>query len=109
MKRRALLFQFHFHDFLSVVPRATSIRHEDRLEQAEQRDRHQVANEEVGLDERKSERGEEYREEDIEHPSLGILSADLYHFLAVADRCRPFTVESDVRLDELDRSIGTGC
>ena len=43
----ALLFQIHFDDFLGVVPRAAGVGHEDGLEQAEERDAHEIADEEI--------------------------------------------------------------
>ena len=43
--------QVDLDNFFCVVPRAPGVRHVDRLVQAEHRDRHQVADEEEGLDE----------------------------------------------------------
>jgi len=49
MKFGAFLFQIHFNDFLGVVPRAAGIGHEDGLEQAEERNAHEVTDEEIGM------------------------------------------------------------
>jgi hypothetical protein len=46
----ALLLQLDLDDLLRVVPGAAGVGHEDRLEQAEERDRDQVADEEVRLE-----------------------------------------------------------
>ena len=86
MQRRALLLQLDLDHFLGVVPRAAGVGHEDRLEQTEERDRDQVADEEVRLEEGKPQRGEKHRQEDVEHPLLRVLRADLDDFLAVRDR-----------------------
>ena len=52
VERRALLLQLDLDDLLGVVPGAAGVGHEDRLEEAEERDRDQVADEEVRLEER---------------------------------------------------------
>ena len=83
---RALRLQLGLDDLLGVVPGAAGVGHEDGLEQAEQRDRDQVADEEERLDERERQRGEEHRQEDVEHALLRVLRADLDHLLAVGDR-----------------------
>ena len=57
----ALLLELHLDDLLRVVPRAAGVGHEHRLIQPEQRDRDQIADEEVRLDERERERREEDR------------------------------------------------
>src|SRR5207302_10360980 len=67
MQRAALLLQLGLDDLLGVVPGAARVGHEHRLVEAEERDRDQVADEEVGLEEREGQRGEEDREEDVEH------------------------------------------
>ena len=49
-------------------------------------------------------------EEDVEHPLLGVLGADLHDLLACPrrDAFVDAVVELDVRLDELDRAVGAG-
>ena len=59
VQRRALLLQLDLDDLLGVVPRAAGVGHEDGLEQAEDRDRDQVADEEERLEEREGEGREE--------------------------------------------------
>ena len=86
VQRRALRLQLDLDDLLRVVPRAAGVGHEDRLVQPEQRDRNQVADEEVRLEERERQRREEHRQEDVEHPLLRVLRADLDDLLAVLDR-----------------------
>ncbi len=83
---RALLLHFGFHDLLGVVPGRAGIGHENRLIETEHRNRDQVANKEERLDKRKSEGSEKDGEEDVEHPLLRVLGADLNHFLAVGKR-----------------------
>src|SRR5207248_5819838 len=76
--------------------------------QPEERDRYQIADEEVGLDEREGQRREEYREEDVEHALLCVLGADLDDLLRVRDGRLGRALEMNVRLDELDGAVGTG-
>ena len=106
MQRRALGLQLDLDDFLRVVPRATRVRHEDRLEQTEERDGNQVADEEEGLEKREREGREEHRQENVEHPALRVLRADLHDFFAVGHRRFLDAFQPDVRLDELDRAVG---
>jgi hypothetical protein len=47
VERRALRLQLGLDDLLGVVPGAAGVRHEERLEEAEERDRDEVADEEV--------------------------------------------------------------
>ena len=109
VQRRPLHLQLDLDDLLGVVPGAAGVGHEDRLEQPEQRDRDQVADEEERLEERERQRREEHRQEDVEHPLLRVLRADLHDLLAVRDRrLRRPAVQLDVRLDELDRAVGAG-
>ena len=70
--------QIHLDDLLGVVPSATGVGHEDRLVQAEDGDRDEVADEEVGIDEGEGQGGEEHRQEDVDHALLGVLGADLH-------------------------------
>ena len=49
---------------------------------------------------------EEDREEDVDHPLLRVLRADLDDLLAVLDARLLDALELDVRLDELDRAVG---
>ena len=55
-RSRSLCLQFRLDNLLRVIPGAAGIRHEDRLVQAEERDRDQIADEEVGIDEGKAKR-----------------------------------------------------
>src|SRR5712675_2368766 len=55
VQRRAFLLQLGLDDLLGVVPCPPRIRHEDGLVETEQRDRDQVADEEVRLEERERE------------------------------------------------------
>ena len=50
VQRRALRLELDLDDLLRVVPGAAGVRHEDRLEEAEERDRDQVADEEERLE-----------------------------------------------------------
>ena len=104
---RALHVQVDLDDLLRVVPRAPGVGHVDRLIQAEDRDRHQVADEQEGLDEGQGQRDEEDRQEDGEHPLLGVLGADLDHPAGVLHRgpLRP-GVQVDGLLDEGHRPVG---
>ena len=61
VQRRALHLQLGLDDLLRVVPGAAGVGHEDRLVQAEQRDRDQVADEEERLDERERQRARRRR------------------------------------------------
>ena len=82
----ALLLQLDLDELLGVVPGAAGVGHEDGLEQAEERDRDQVADEEVRLEAGEGQRGEEDGQEDVEHALLRVLRADLDDLLAVGDR-----------------------
>ena len=68
----AFLAEVHFHDLLGVVPRTTRVRHEDGLEEAEERDADEVANEERRIEERQRERETEHHDEDVPHALLRI-------------------------------------
>src|SRR6266446_3694140 len=61
MERRALFLQVHLDDFLGVVPRPAHVGHEYRLVEPEERDRHQVADEEVWLQKREGQGREDHR------------------------------------------------
>jgi hypothetical protein len=102
----ALLLELDLDDLLRVVPGAAGVGHEDRLVEAEQRDRDQVADEEERLDAGEGEGAEEDRQEDVEHALLRVLGADLDDLLAVGDRGLRRALELDVLLDELDRPVG---
>jgi hypothetical protein len=91
---------------LSQAPPALAMK--TGLIQAEQRDRHEVADEEIGLNEGKRERREEDGQEDVEHPLLRVLRADLDDLLAVGDRRLLHAVQLDVRLDELHGTVAPG-
>src|SRR5260370_17766892 len=105
MQRRALLLQFDFHDFLRVVPGAAGVGHEDGLIQTESGDGNEVANEKEGFKERKRQRGEKHRDENVEHALLRVFRADLHDFLAVGDACSFNAFELDVGFDEFYRPI----
>src|SRR5687768_13610389 len=49
VKGSALLAEIHLDDFLGVVPRTASVRHEDGLEQSKEGDADEIANEEIGI------------------------------------------------------------
>ena len=74
-----------FDDLLGVVPGAARVGHEDGLEEAEERDRDQVADEEERLEEGERQSREEDGQEDVEHAFLRVLGADLHHLLAILD------------------------
>src|ERR1043166_118786 len=105
MQRRALLLELDFHDLLCVVPCASSVCHEDRLIQTEDRNRDQIADEEERLYKGERKSREENRQEDIKHSFLRILGTNLNDFLAVFDRSFLDAFELDVVLDVLDRAI----
>ena len=71
-----LLAQVGLDDLLGVVPRAAGVGHEDGLEQAEEGDADQVADEEVGVEERQGQGEAEDHDEDVDHAVLGVLRAD---------------------------------
>ncbi len=104
---RVLLFQVDLDDLLRIVPCAAGVGHEDRLEETEEGDADQVADEEVGVEERQGQGHEEDDDEDVDHALLRILGADLHDFLAVLDGSR-LAVELDVLLDVDDRPVGAG-
>src|SRR4051812_21815696 len=109
MQRSIFHLELGLDDLLRVVPRAAGVRHEHSLIQPEQRNRYQVTDEKERLDEREPQRGEEYGQEDVEHPLLRILRADLDDLLAVGDRrLGNRVIEPDIGLDELDRAIRAG-
>ena len=105
---RAFLLQLDLDDLLGVVPGRPGVGHEDGLIEAEDGDGNQVADEEEGLDEGKGQRGEEHRDEDVQHALLRVLRADFDHLLAVADGRLLRALQLDVRLDELHGAIGAG-
>src|SRR5579863_2155179 len=74
--RSIFLLQLDLDDFLRVVPCAAGVGHEDGLVQAENRDGNQVADEEERFDERERQRGEKYRDEDVQHAHLRVFRAD---------------------------------
>ena len=51
---------------------------------------------------------EEHGDENIQHPFLRVLGADLDHFLAVGDGGLLHAFELDVGFDELDRAVSAG-
>ena len=106
MQRSSLGLQLGLHDLLRVIPRPTGVRHEDGLVQPEQRDGNQVADEEERLHKGKRKRRKEHRQEDVEHPLLRVLRADLDHFLRIRHRRLGHAFQLDVSFDELDSAIG---
>lgn len=78
------------------------------MEQPADGDADQEPDEEELVNERRGERDEENRQEDVEHARLGELGADRDDFLAVLD-VGPFDAfQLDVLLDELDGAVGPG-
>src|SRR5260370_30078395 len=67
VERRTLLFQLDFNDFFGIVPGAAGVGHKNGLIQAEDGDGEKIADEEERLDNNESERGEEHRDENIQH------------------------------------------
>src|ERR1700722_17854457 len=108
VQRRALLLQLDLDDLLGVVPGAAGVRHEQGLEEAEERDRDQVPDEEERVEERERQGAEEDDQEDVEHSLLRVRRADLDDLLAVGDRRLGRSVQLDVRLDVLDRAVRAG-
>jgi len=107
VQRRPLLTHVDLDDLLRVVPRAAGVRHEQRLEQSEECDRHEIRDEEVGIEEGQGQREAEDRGEDVDHAALRVLRADLDHLLAVLDRrARRSFIQPYVRLDEFHRAVG---
>ena len=100
----ALGAHVHFHDLLGVVPCSTGVRHEDCLEQAEERDANQVTDEEHRAEEGQTKREAEDRQEDVPHATLCVDGADLHNFLTVLD-ARLGLVKVDVLLDEDHRAV----
>ena len=74
--------------FLALIPCAAGIGHEDGLVQTEDGDADEVANEEIVVQAGESQGGEEDAEEDVEHPLLGVLRADLDDFFRVFTEAR---------------------
>src|SRR5437764_13980450 len=100
MQVRALRLQLRLNNLLCVVPCTAGVCHENRLIQTEQRNRNKIADKEVGFHERKPQSSEEYRKEDVQHPFLRVLRADLNNALRITDRSsRHRIVSSNVRLD----------
>ena len=85
MQRRALRFELDLNNLFRVIPGAARVGHEDGLEQSEQRNRHQVADEEERFVEGERQRRKEHGQKDVEHAALGILGADFNHLLAVVN------------------------
>src|SRR5437868_7326480 len=108
MEWRAFLLQLSFNDFFCVVPGAAGVGHEDSLVQAEDGDGKEIADEEVRLDKRKRQRGEEYGNENVEHALLRVLGADFHDLFAISDTGCCCAFEINVSLDEFDSAIGTG-
>src|SRR5688500_16821785 len=90
--------------FLRVVPRTAGIRHEYGLEQAEESDADEIADEEVGIENRQRQRHTKNHDENVDHPFLRIDRADADYLFAVGDGRGP-GVELDVVLDVDDRAI----
>ena len=61
----------------TTVAAWSGVRHEDGLEQAEERHRDQVGDEEIRIEEGQGERQAEDHDEDVDHALLRIESADL--------------------------------
>ena len=108
MQRRAFLLQLHFDNLLGVVPCGARIGHKDRLVEAEDGDRNQVADEEERLEESEGQRGKEDADEDVEHALLRVLRADGHHLLAVRHRGLFRAFQLDVGFDELHGAVGAG-
>src|SRR6267143_2723948 len=105
---RALLLEFDFNDFLGVVPGTAGVGHEDGLVQAEDGDGEEIADEEKRFDEGEGQRGEEHRDENVEHALLRVLGANLDDLFTVSDAGGRSSVELDVGLDEFDGAVSAG-
>src|SRR5258706_8008668 len=108
MQRSSLLLEIDFNDLLCVVPGAAGISHEDRLVQTKDRNRDQISNEVERLNESEGQSGKKDGEKNVEHAFLRVLGTNLHALLAVSNRCLLHALEPDVRLDELDRTVGSG-
>src|ERR1700731_3516766 len=108
MQSCTFLLQFHFHNLFGVVPGPAGIGHKDGLVEAEDGDGNQVADEEVWLQEGKSERGEEHSQKDVKHSFLRVLGADLHYLLAVLDGGLLHAFQADILLDELHCPVSAG-
>ena len=67
----------------------------------------EVADEEIGIEKRQREGEAEDHHEDVDHPALGVLRADLDDLLGVADG-RGGGVEAHVTFDVDHRAVGAG-
>ena len=83
MERRAFLVEVDLNDLLGIVPCAAGVRHIDGLEEAEAGDRDQIRNEEVGVEQRESERNGHQSDKDVPHPFLSVLGADFDNRLGI--------------------------
>ena len=109
VQRRALLLQLDLDDLLRVVPGAAGVGHEDRLVQPEERDRDQVADEEVRLEERRRPACEKNTvRKMLNMPFCAYCVQISTTFLLSSTEAFVDAFELDVRLDELDRAVGAG-
>ncbi|OPZ50275.1 MAG: hypothetical protein BWY90_01633 [Deltaproteobacteria bacterium ADurb.BinA014] len=107
MQRSVLHLQIDFNNFLAVIPATAGIGHEDRLEKSEEGNCYQVADKEIRIEERKSQRHEENDDEDVNHSFLRVLCTNLNDFFGVFNRSF-FFVQIDVLFDKHNRLISAG-
>ena len=93
--------------FLALSHDAAGVGHVDRLEQAEHRDRDQVGDEEVRIEEREGQRERHQGDEDVPHAALGVL-VQIRTTVLESSMSASVLVEVHVLLDELDGPIGAG-
>src|SRR5262249_57810136 len=72
----ALLLELDLDDLLRVVPGAAGVGHEDRLIETEDRDRDEVADEEVRLEAGERQQRGENDEEDVEQAAVRVERAE---------------------------------
>src|SRR5207248_4076486 len=84
------------------------IGHENRLIQTENSDRDQISDEEERFEKGESEGRKEHAQEDIEHPFLSVLGADLYDLLTVGNRRFFDAFQFDVGFNEFNSAVSPG-
>jgi len=90
MKGRALFFKVNLDNLLSVVPGTTGVGKKDGLEKTEKGNRNEVPDKEIRVEEREGQSEEKNDDEDVDHPFLRVLCANLNNFFTVLYRCLRF-------------------
>src|SRR3989338_2175204 len=107
MNGGVILPEVDLDELFCIVPGTARVSHVHRLKEPEDRDGHEVGDEEIRVEKGESKREREKTEKNVPHPLLGLLGTDPNN----GDRILPLgllQIKIHVLLDVLDGKVGPG-